>query len=135
MNRLLDCTLENSQVFYAKTFMELGAKRVLYPLPLLLLASISVSLQAAFMSLSNLVSSPSSPVPLAPLMAGVFHCLNQQDTLDTRPESSDTNGFGFSSRSHSQWELHSCCAGSGCLSGKLVFDGADTAPFPLSTIT
>lgn len=140
MNRLLGCTLENSQGFYAKkktnprNWGPRGTKRVLYPFPQLLLASISASLQAAWMSLTNLVSISLLQSPLAPLMAGVSHCLNQQDTLDTRPEPSDTNGFGFRSRSHSQWELHSCCAGSGCLSGKLVFDGAGTAPFPLSTI-
>lgn len=80
-----------------------------------------------------------SPAPLlhphpAPLMAGAFCCLNQQDKLDARPGPSDTNAFGFTSRSHSQWELHSCCAGPGGLSGTLVFDGAGTAPFPLSTI-
>lgn len=114
--------------------MELGAKWVLYPFPQLLLARISASLQDAWMSLTNPVSISLLQSPLAPLMAGVFHCLNQQDTLDTRPEPSDINGFGFCSRSHSQRELHSCCAGSGCLSGKLVFDGAGTVPRPLSTI-
>lgn len=50
------------------------------------------------------------------------------------PGASDTNGFRFSSRSWPQGEFHSCCARPGYLLGRLVFDGADTAPFPLSTI-
>lgn len=54
--------------------------------------------------------------------------------LDALPGSSYTNGFGFSSRSWPQREFHSCYAGPGYLSGRLVFDGAGTAPFPLSTV-
>lgn len=47
---------------------------------------------------------------------------------------SDTNGFGFGSWSWPQRGSYSCCAGPGCLSGRLAFDGAGPAPFPLSTI-
>lgn len=54
--------------------------------------------------------------------------------LDALPGSSYTNGFGFSSRSWPQREFYSCYAGPGYLSGRLVFDGAGTAPFPLSTV-
>lgn len=82
---------------------------------------------------SRLQSCFSGPQP-GPTNGWSLHCLNQQHMLAAFPGASDTNGFRFSSRSWPQGEFHSCCAGPGYLLGRLVFDGADTAPFPLSTI-
>lgn len=112
-----------------------GPRRSIIPLSTALTCGYLSILGGSLDESKHPVSRATSPVPSWPqLMAGVIHCLNQQDMLDAQPGPSDTNGFGFSSRSRSQWELHSCCAGPGCLSGRLVFDGVGPALFPLSTI-